>query len=195
MYVKGNHPENNRSDFLLRVIIVCAFAIFIYQGIPFLLHQIIDEKRLVEEDHIKKSDVNIEEKIVIIALDRHILYKVPECLIDFEIEIRKMLNQDKYFNVNKRIVWDIAPPSDVEMRSVKHLNNKECFGDIKMLGIFTSEYDNLEVLESQLIAKMFDEAETIGGNWVYREATQLQRVPESQAIELGSNIKITSTYK
>lgn len=195
MHVKGKHPENNRSDFLLRVIIICAFAIFIYQGIPFLLHQLIDEKPPVEEDHIKKSDVNIKEKTVYISFERHILYKVPECLVNFEIEIRKMLNQDIYFDESKLIVWDIAPPSDAEMRSVKHLSNKECFGDIKIVGIFTFEYDSAKVLEPQLLAKMFNEAETVGGNWVHKQSTQLQRVPESQAIKFGSNIKITSTYK
>lgn len=193
MYVKGNHPENNKSDFLLRVIIICAFAIFIYQAIPYG-NQILDKKPPVEEDHIKKSDINIEESTVVIVFERYILYKVPECLVDFEIEIRKMLNQDKYFNVNKRIVWDIAPPSDVEMRSVKYLSNKECFGDIKMIGIFTFEYNNLKVLEPQLITKMFNEAETVGANWVYKQTPTIQRIPESQAIELGSNIKITSTY-
>ncbi len=193
MEVKGNHPENNRSAFLLSVVIICAFGIFIYQAIH--LNQILNEESSIEEDHIKKSDINIEEKVEIIILERYILYKVPECLVDYEIEIRKMLNQDKYFNVNKRIVWDIAPPSDVEMRSVKHLSNKECFGDIKMIGIFTFEYDNLKVLEPQLIAKMFNEAETAGANWVYKQHPELQRVPESQAIELGSDIKTTSTYK
>lgn len=199
MEVKSKHPENKKSDFLLNIIIICAFAIFIYHAIPFL-HQTLDEKPPVEEDYIiKKGNINIEENTVLIVLERHILYKVPECLIDFEIKLRRSLDQDRYFDDSRRIVWDISPPTNVEMRLVKHfvrhLDNKKCSGDIKMVGIVAFEYDSLEVLDPQLIAKMFNEAETAGANWIYKQPhPQLQRVPESQAIELGSNIKITSTY-
>ncbi len=198
MEVKSKHPENNRSDFLLFVIIICAFGIFIYHVIPFL-HQPLDEKPPFEEDYIiKKGNINIEEKTVLIALERYILYRVPECLIDFEIKLRRSLDQDRYFDDSRQIVWDISPPAYVEMRIikqfVKNLDNKECSGDIKMLGVFTFEYDSLKVLEPQLIAKMFNEAETAGANWVYKQHPELQKVSESQAITLGSNIKTTSTY-
>ena len=169
----GNHPTNEKATWF--VFSLGVIAILIMLG-----HYLSPTFKKMRSETVAAAKQAVETTQPVFGHYRvYILYKVPECVVKYEIELRERSGQFHRINKSKTALLAFQPPDEHDFR---YVSNDGCAGQTwfnKMIGTITTEFSgggNFARDDKNSDIKAFQTARQFGANWIFQQESSTRNL-------------------
>ena len=196
-YCSCSTPTNNRSKWvaiLLIIVLGVAFSypyIFDYLMRPEKPAMVSNGKRgiVIEKKYYSPGKYRFSKTEQVLAFQHYYrLYKVPQCLMDYEISMRKDLGHYDRLNRDQTIMQWPSAPTKSDFVTVQQLTDSDCEVKIEFIGTLRVTFQKEETKEKAR-EKVFELSKKSGANWAHIADRSLIRIPKPEA----GHVAVTQT--